>query len=412
MSCANGTTYAYDGDGLRVKKSSGTLYWAGGVAESDSSGNITSEYVFFAGARIARRDVATGNVYYYLSDHLGSSNVVTNATGVIQNESDFYPFGGERQITNNLANQHFKFTGKERDAESGLDEYDFRNLNTSMGRWMRPDPSGIMFANPMSPQSMNLYSYVVNNPLSMIDPNGLETVPDGSEGPLWPILRCIGSFFAGTGCGGGWGGGNACIGICAGSSFNEFIFQSERNHQSGSGQSQNAASGSGSGDQPFSANLGSGYSVSGTFGEYDSTRCSYCIAGKGATIDAHSNCSMCEWVQVYDRTGADAAIGGLDNSALSGTPFYPNSDHGSFWDQPKNWMRGDWSKGGGTFSAVSVLGIPDLANHTFHPVGAVSWGYSVSASGKLTLSRPTSTPGRISEAMMFMHQAMPAWSEN
>jgi RHS repeat-associated protein len=170
MSCANGTTYAYDGDGQRVKKSSGTLYWAGGVAESDSSGNITSEYVFFGGARIARRDIATGNVYFYLSDHLGSSNVVTNATGVIQNESDFYPFGGERQITNNLTNQHFKFTGKERDSESGNDYFSARYYSNNMGRFISPDP---ISGNVYNPQSLNRYVYVQNSPLIATDPTGM-----------------------------------------------------------------------------------------------------------------------------------------------------------------------------------------------------------------------------------------------
>jgi RHS repeat-associated protein len=201
MSCANGTTYAYDGDGLRVKKSSGTLYWAGGVAESDASGNLTSEYVFFGGKRVARRDVSTGTVYYYLSDHLGSSNIVASATGAIVNESDFYPFGGERQITNNLANQKYKFTDAERDAESGLDVHDFRSLNTSMGRWMSPDPSGIGFANPTNPQTFNLYAYVGNNPLRYVDPLGLEEeAPAPEEGGLDGGIGQVVPQCEGSGC--------------------------------------------------------------------------------------------------------------------------------------------------------------------------------------------------------------------
>jgi YD repeat-containing protein len=58
--CQNVTTsYTYDGDGNRVEKSSGTIYWygSGGDAldESNLSGSITNEYIFFGGARIARR---------------------------------------------------------------------------------------------------------------------------------------------------------------------------------------------------------------------------------------------------------------------------------------------------------------------------------------------------------------------
>jgi uncharacterized protein RhaS with RHS repeats len=60
-----------------------------------------------------------------MADHLGSANVVTNATGSIEDESDYVPFGGERVITNTVP-QSYKFTGKERDGESGLDNFGAR----------------------------------------------------------------------------------------------------------------------------------------------------------------------------------------------------------------------------------------------------------------------------------------------
>src|SRR5713101_811611 len=62
-----GVTYTYDGDGKRVKKSNGKLYWYGtgsdALDESDASGNITDEFIFFGGKRIARRNVSSGNIY-------------------------------------------------------------------------------------------------------------------------------------------------------------------------------------------------------------------------------------------------------------------------------------------------------------------------------------------------------------
>ena len=64
------------------------------------------------------------------------------------------------------------------------DEYDFsaRKLHSAQGRWISPDPSGAGAANPMNPQSWNLYAYVRNNPLSAIDPFGLNCVwDDGSS---------------------------------------------------------------------------------------------------------------------------------------------------------------------------------------------------------------------------------------
>jgi len=162
--------YVYDGDGNRVKKLSGTLDWGPGpLTESDLSGNVTAEYVFFNGKRVARID-PPASVRYYFSDHLGSSSVVTDALGVIKDESDYYPYGGEIPVVNNDPN-HFKFTGKERDSESGNDYFGARYYASTMGRWLSPDKP---FADQhlIDPQSWNLYEYGRNNPLIHVDPTG------------------------------------------------------------------------------------------------------------------------------------------------------------------------------------------------------------------------------------------------
>jgi RHS repeat-associated protein len=75
-----------------------------------------------------------------------------------------------------------RFTGKERDNESGLDYFGARYYGSSMSRFMSPDPSGLSFADPENPQSLNLYSYVRNNPLTNTDPTGMECV--------WPSKFC------------------------------------------------------------------------------------------------------------------------------------------------------------------------------------------------------------------------------
>lgn len=68
------------------------------------------------------------------------------------------------------------FTGKERDSESGLDNFTARYFTSSMGRFMTPDwsakPQGVPYAVLDDPQSLNLYAYVRNNPLSRTDPSG------------------------------------------------------------------------------------------------------------------------------------------------------------------------------------------------------------------------------------------------
>jgi RHS repeat-associated protein len=113
-------------------------------------------------------------VHYYFANHLGSASVVTSSTGVIQDESDFYPFGGERVVTDTDPNA-YKFTGKEWDTESGLDFFIARYYSSGYGRFLSPD---LPFADQEkeNPQSWNLYSYVQNNPLVSIDPNGRGTV--------------------------------------------------------------------------------------------------------------------------------------------------------------------------------------------------------------------------------------------
>jgi RHS repeat-associated protein len=123
-----------------------------------------------------RRDLGGGAVYYYFTDHLGSSNVVTNASGAIQNESDYLPYGSERVYAQGLTNQNYKFTGKERDTESGLDNFGARYDSSALGRFMMPDWSvkvePVPYAKLDNPQSLNLYAYVLNNPTTSIDPDG------------------------------------------------------------------------------------------------------------------------------------------------------------------------------------------------------------------------------------------------
>jgi len=75
-------------------------------------------------------------------------------------------------------------TGKERDSESGNDYFPARYYASSMGRWTSPDPSGLYLADPENPQTLNLYSYVVNNPLRFVDPDGLQADPAATQGWL------------------------------------------------------------------------------------------------------------------------------------------------------------------------------------------------------------------------------------
>src|SRR6185312_4779301 len=76
-------------------------------------------------------------------------------------------------LESTLLSMRSRFTDKERDTESGLDYFGARYYASSMGRFSSPDPSGLYFADPTNPQSLNLYSYGLNNPLIGTDPTGL-----------------------------------------------------------------------------------------------------------------------------------------------------------------------------------------------------------------------------------------------
>lgn len=67
-----------------------------------------------------------------------------------------------------------KFTGKERDSESGLDNFGARYDSSSMGRFMSPDPKVVSIRHIANPQKWNEYAYTINNPLTYFDPDGQE----------------------------------------------------------------------------------------------------------------------------------------------------------------------------------------------------------------------------------------------
>ena len=63
-------------------------------------------------------------------------------------------------MTTALNPLHYKFTGKERDAESGLDNFGARYYASGLGRFMSPDPLGISLGRMINPQLLNRYAYV------------------------------------------------------------------------------------------------------------------------------------------------------------------------------------------------------------------------------------------------------------
>ncbi len=177
--CANvagssGTLFAYDGEGRRIAKSPsrGTT----DVYVYDSGGDLASEY------SNAPASVAAGT-QFLTGDQLGTTRVVTLQAGTVSERHDYEPFGAEL-IVNSVSPRYgvtgygsavevpIQFTGKERDAETGLDYFGARYMSSAQGRFTSPDPGGYGAA-PIDPQSWNMYSYGLNNPLRYVDPDGM-----------------------------------------------------------------------------------------------------------------------------------------------------------------------------------------------------------------------------------------------
>jgi RHS repeat-associated protein len=156
-------------------------------AESDLTGALTSEYIYFNGKRIARVDnpgSSSASLSWHFADHLNSTSVeeASDFSSCIE-DNDFYPFGGiaSQNCTSGLVDlNHYLFTGKERDAETGDDYYGARYYASGLARYTSADwsakPVPVPFAFFGNPQTLNLYSYVKNNPLSSFDDDGHVTI--------------------------------------------------------------------------------------------------------------------------------------------------------------------------------------------------------------------------------------------
>jgi len=167
----NRTKYIYDGSGQRVQKVVG-----GGLTTTyvyGAAGDLTSEFV--SGTPPSNPCTTC----YIVSDTLGSTRLMMDASsGSIVALHDYLPFGEEISgspvrpgtLYGGTDNPRQKFTGKERDSETGLDFFGARYYSGSEGRFTSPDPKVIGRA--ADPQQWNKYIYARNSPFLYVDPDG------------------------------------------------------------------------------------------------------------------------------------------------------------------------------------------------------------------------------------------------
>ena len=120
---------------------------------------------------IASVGVVTNNSekYYYLKDHLGSIRVTVDTLGQICGYDDYdtwgLPLDGRSDNFSN-SDDKYKFTGKERDVETGYDYFGARYYDSRIGRWLQVDPLADKYP------EISCYNYTLNNPIKIIDPDG------------------------------------------------------------------------------------------------------------------------------------------------------------------------------------------------------------------------------------------------
>jgi RHS repeat-associated protein len=176
--------YLYDSTGRRVKKlvrrSGGHVeatHYIDGLFEHHRWGHdaltennhlwVADDAQPIAQVRVgqAHPDDRAPAVQFHFRDHLGSCSVTTNLAGTLTNREEFTPYG--ETSFGSVARKRYRFTGCERDEESGLSYQGARYYSPGLTRWASADPMGVA-------GGLNSYCYARNNPCCFIDPGGLQ----------------------------------------------------------------------------------------------------------------------------------------------------------------------------------------------------------------------------------------------
>lgn len=192
---AERTFYVYDGDGERLRKvtdrEAGTrrterLYFGGfeiyrELAADGETVTLEREtlHVLVGQDRVALIETRTDNdaapelVRFQYSNHLGSAVLELDRGAEIISYEEYFPYGSTayQSVRSQTGTpKRYRYTGKERDEESGLSYHGARYYAPWLGRWTAVDPAGIK-------DGLNLYVYVLNAPVNYHDPDGRE--PEG-----------------------------------------------------------------------------------------------------------------------------------------------------------------------------------------------------------------------------------------
>ena len=189
--------YLYDAGGQRVKKLARkqgghievTVYIDGvfeyqrivraGAVEENNTLHVMDNQSRIAMVRAGNpfANDTTPAVTYQLGDHLGNNNLVIDSAGSLINREEYTPFG--ETSFGSFARKRYRFSGKERDEETGLNYHNARYYAAWLGRWASCDPTGKI-------DGLNLYRFSRCNPIRFVDLNGRQSTPKPSAGAAPP----------------------------------------------------------------------------------------------------------------------------------------------------------------------------------------------------------------------------------
>lgn len=199
-------TVVYDALGRMVENNAGGtwtefVYGPTGKLAKCNGQSLVKALISLPGGATAVYNT-NGLAYFRHSDWLGSSRLTSTASRPTQmySSSAYAPFG-EQYATAGTADA--SYTGQTPDTVASLYDFPARRHSPSQGRWISPDPSGRAAVTLTNPQSWNRYAYTLNNPLTLVDPMGLDE-ENSCDQDDWGDDDC--SDDGGDGGGGGDGG--------------------------------------------------------------------------------------------------------------------------------------------------------------------------------------------------------------
>jgi RHS repeat-associated protein len=161
------STFVYDGNGNRVMKTEGgeTILYVNKYYEKNLTTEEETTYYYHGGKLVAKHQGT--ELSYIHQDHLASTSVMTDSTGNELGTINYFPFGECRNSTGTIDTDKL-FTGQRLDG-TGLYYYGARYYDPTIGRFISADT---IVPDPANPQSLNRYSYCLNNPLKYTDSTG------------------------------------------------------------------------------------------------------------------------------------------------------------------------------------------------------------------------------------------------